>query len=103
MLSEGPRLVEEDRGLKEYLVEDAITHIRFPSMAAGDTLDWQGKKFYFVGEETRRENDGQSVALYVGATGLSIGMRSFGASAPRKDLLKKFGFTAENVVAAAPR
>jgi transketolase len=38
---------------------------------------------------------------YVGATGRSIGMRSFGASAPLKDLLKKFGFTAEHVVAAA--
>jgi transketolase len=40
-------------------------------------------------------------ARYVGATGHSIGMRSFGASAPLKDLLKKFGFTPEHVVAAA--
>src|SRR5262249_49065951 len=40
-------------------------------------------------------------AKYVGASGHAIGMRSFGASAPRKDLLKKFGFTAEQVVAAA--
>jgi transketolase len=40
-------------------------------------------------------------AKYVGATGHSIGMRSFGASAPLKDLLKKFGFTPEDVVAAA--
>jgi transketolase len=38
---------------------------------------------------------------YVGATGHSIGMRSFGASAPLKDLVKKFGFTPEHVVAAA--
>jgi transketolase len=38
---------------------------------------------------------------YVGATGQSIGMRSFGASAPLKDLMKKFGFTPEHVVAAA--
>jgi transketolase len=38
---------------------------------------------------------------YVGATGHSIGMRSFGASAPLKDLLKKFGFTTEQVVTAA--
>jgi transketolase len=28
-------------------------------------------------------------------------MRTFGASAPLKELLKKFGFTAENVVSAA--
>src|SRR5262249_28663254 len=40
-------------------------------------------------------------AKYVGTTGASISMRSFGASAPLKDLLKKFGFTAEHVVAAA--
>jgi transketolase len=38
---------------------------------------------------------------YVGPTGISIGMRSFGASAPLKDLLKKFGFTQEHVVSAA--
>jgi transketolase len=40
-------------------------------------------------------------AKYVGARGRSIGMRSFGASAPLKDLIKKFGFTPEHVVAAA--
>ncbi len=38
---------------------------------------------------------------YVGLTGASIGMHSFGASAPLKDLLKKFGFTVEAVVDAA--
>ncbi len=40
-------------------------------------------------------------AKYVGATGQSIGMRSFGASAPLKDLTKKFGFSPEHIVAAA--
>jgi transketolase len=38
---------------------------------------------------------------YVGAKGKMIGMHSFGASAPLKDVLRKFGFVAENVVAAA--
>jgi len=38
---------------------------------------------------------------YVGATGKMLGMRTFGASAPIKDLMKKFGFTAEKVVEAA--
>jgi len=38
---------------------------------------------------------------YVGPTGRSIGMHRFGASAPIKDLLKKFGFTPEKVVEAA--
>jgi transketolase len=40
---------------------------------------------------------------YVGSKGTIIGMRSFGASAPLKDLLKKFGFEPENVVAAAKK
>jgi transketolase len=38
---------------------------------------------------------------YVGLKGRIIGMRSFGASAPLKDLLKKFGFEVDKVVAAA--
>jgi transketolase len=42
-------------------------------------------------------------ARYVGARGHSIGMETFGASAPLKELQKKFGFTTENVIAAAKR
>jgi transketolase len=38
---------------------------------------------------------------YVGPTGAKVGMHTFGSSAPLKDLLTKFGFTAENVLAAA--
>jgi len=38
---------------------------------------------------------------YVGPTGRTIGMHRFGASAPIKDLLKKFGFTPDKVVEAA--
>ncbi len=38
---------------------------------------------------------------YVGAAGAKVGMHTFGASAPLKDLLAKFGFTAEKVLAAA--
>ncbi len=40
-------------------------------------------------------------AKYTGITGQMIGMRSFGASAPLKDLQKRFGFTAAIVVEAA--
>jgi transketolase len=40
---------------------------------------------------------------YVGLAGEAIGMRTFGASAPLKELQKKFGFTVEAVVAAARR
>jgi len=38
---------------------------------------------------------------YVGPRGKIIGMHSFGASAPLKDLLKRFGFDVDVVVAAA--
>jgi transketolase len=38
---------------------------------------------------------------YIGSSGASIGMHSFGASAPMAALLKKFGFTPEAVVEVA--
>jgi transketolase len=38
---------------------------------------------------------------YTGMNGARIGMHSFGSSAPIKDLMKKFGFTPEKVLAAA--
>lgn len=40
-------------------------------------------------------------ARYVGLSGCSIGMETFGASAPLKALQEKFGFTPDRVVAAA--
>jgi transketolase len=40
-------------------------------------------------------------ASYVGIRGHSIGMKTFGASAPLKELQKKFGFTSENIIMAA--
>ncbi len=50
---------ENEIYLKEYMVEDPVSHVRFPSMAAGAVLEWQGKKLYFVSEETRREFEKQ--------------------------------------------
>jgi transketolase len=38
---------------------------------------------------------------YVGAAGQVIGMKTFGASAPLKELQRKFGFEPERVVAVA--
>jgi transketolase len=38
---------------------------------------------------------------YVGLQGRCIGMKTFGASAPLKDVLKKFGFVVENIVTQA--
>jgi transketolase len=42
-------------------------------------------------------------ARFVGIKGERIGMKTFGASAPLKELQKKFGFTADHIVAAAKR
>ena len=38
---------------------------------------------------------------YVGCSGRIIGMKTFGASAPLKELQQKFGFEPERIVAAA--
>jgi transketolase len=51
-----------------------------------------------VGVETGVE---QGWSKYLGPGGRFIGMSSFGASAPAGELMKHFGFTVENIVAAA--
>ena len=38
---------------------------------------------------------------FIGDQGVAIGMTTFGASAPLSHLAKKFGFSAEAIVAAA--
>lgn len=40
---------------------------------------------------------------YTGLRGVRVGMKTFGASAPLKELQKKFGFLAESIVAEAKR
>jgi hypothetical protein len=46
---------ENEIYLKDQMVEDPIAHVRFPKVAAASSLEWQGQKLYFIGEETRRE------------------------------------------------
>lgn len=41
--------------LKDHMVEDPIAGIRFPKFAAATKLERDGKTYYFIGEETRRE------------------------------------------------
>jgi YHS domain-containing protein/ATP-dependent Lon protease len=41
--------------LKDHLVVDPIAGVRFPKFAAASTLDWEGKKYYFIGDKTRQE------------------------------------------------
>jgi transketolase len=42
-------------------------------------------------------------ARYIGSDGVGINMKTFGASAPLKELQKRFGFTADEVVTTAKR
>ena len=53
---------ENEIYLKDQMVEDPIAHVRFPKVAAAATLDRQGKKFYFISDETRREFEQQQGA-----------------------------------------
>ncbi len=81
---------------------------RVVSMPSWELFDDQSKEYrdgVLPPEVTARVSVEQAStfgwARYVGATGHSLGMRSFGASAPLKDLQKKFGFSADAVVRAA--
>lgn len=53
---------ENEIYLKDQMVEDPIAHVSFPKQAAGATLEWQGQKYYFIGEETRREFEKKQAA-----------------------------------------
>jgi YHS domain-containing protein len=48
-------LYENEFYLKDHMVEDPVMGVRFPKFAAGATLEWEGKTYFFVGEETRAE------------------------------------------------
>jgi transketolase len=71
---------EQDASYRESVLPSSVTARVSVEMAA--TLGWD---------------------RYVGPKGTMIAMHTFGASAPIKDLLKRFGFEPENVVAAAKK
>ena len=47
------------------------------------------------------DREADSWERYIGRSGRVIGMQTIGASAPLKSLQKEYGFTVDNVVAAA--
>jgi YHS domain-containing protein len=59
-------LVRQDAALQEQLkdqfVEDPVARIRFPRYLASSTLERDGRTYYFVDEETRREFEKQPPA-----------------------------------------
>ena len=84
------------------------TKARVVSMPSWDLFEHQSddyKEEVFPPEVKARVSVEMAATLgwakYLGPAGISIGMTRFGASAPLKDLQKKFGFTPERVVAAA--
>jgi len=50
---------ENEIYLKDEMVEDPIAHVCFPKFAAATTLELRGQKYYFIGDETRREFEKQ--------------------------------------------
>jgi hypothetical protein len=46
---------ENEIYLKDERVEDPLARVCFPKAVAVATLEWEGNKFYLIGEETRRE------------------------------------------------
>jgi transketolase len=79
--------------------------VSMPSTSLFDAQDEAYKKSVLLpGVKARVSVEAASVfgwERYVGTDGTIIGMTTFGASAPIKDLMKKFGFTTEHVIAAA--
>ena len=59
-------LVRQDAALREQLkdefVEDPVARVRFPKYLASSTLERDGRTYYFVDEETRREFEKQPAA-----------------------------------------
>jgi YHS domain-containing protein len=53
---------ELNEHLKELLVEDPVAKIRFPKYLAASTLERDGRTYYFVDEDTRREFEKQPAA-----------------------------------------
>ncbi len=92
---------------RERLRGDGI-RVRVVSMPSWELFEQQNRSYrdeVLPPEVTARVSVEQASTFgwerYVGPGGARIGMETFGASAPLKELQKKFGFTAERVVEAA--
>ena len=91
----------------EKLLEEGV-HSRVVSMPSWDIFEHQPREYrdsVLPPGVTPRVAIEQASTFgwerYVGTTGKVIGMQTFGASAPLKALQKEYGFTVDNVVAAA--
>jgi transketolase len=94
-------------GVYEKLLAEGVK-ARVVSMPSWELFEQQDEAYrasVLPPEVTRRVAVEQASTLgwerYTGLRGTIIGMKTFGASAPLKELLVKFGFTPEHVYAAA--
>ena len=55
-------LGENEYYLKPHMVTDPIAGIEFPKSAAGATLAWKGKTYFFISEETKLEFEKKEAA-----------------------------------------
>jgi len=90
---------------REVLAQEGI-HVRVVSMPCWEQFDREPAAYrdeVLPPEITARVSVEMASTFgwerYVGLSGRAIGMTTFGASAPVKDLLKHFGFTVERIVA----
>ena len=91
----------------EKLTTDGI-RTRVVSMPSTDIFDAQddGYKESVLPAEVKARVSVEAGSVfgwerYAGTDGAIIGMTGFGASAPAKDLMKKYGFTTDHVIQAA--
>jgi transketolase len=79
--------------------------VSMPSWEIFERQDAAYKQSVFPPNVTARVSVEMAATLgwerYVGPKGKMLGMHTFGASAPLKDVLKKFGFVTDKVVATA--
>jgi transketolase len=96
-------------GVYEQLTKEGVK-ARVVSMPSWELFDHQPEEYRnsvlppdVVARVAVEQASTMGWARYVGLTGECIGMVTFGASAPLKELQKKFGFTPEKVMEAAKR
>lgn len=79
--------------------------VSMPSWALFEKQDEAYRKSVILPDVEARISVEQAATFgwerYVGDKGRSIGMKTFGASAPLQELMKKFGFTVENIIKEA--
>src|SRR5262245_28445295 len=106
LIASGSEVILAVQAHEKLLAEDI--HARVVSMPSWDIFEQQTREYQngvLPPEVEARVAIEQASTFgwerYVGAKGRVIGMRTFGASAPLKELQKKFGFEPDQVVAVA--